>query len=97
VSEPVDHAKARAEIQPLTDALVNIVTELALLTPVQRSTVLRMINAAYAVPEPSTSPLDLFRGGGQISGGLGLSAKQQGVLDGMTPIGAGGIMYGGTK
>jgi hypothetical protein len=79
VTEPVDHAKARAEIAPLTDALVNIVTEMALLTPVQRSTVLRMINAAYAVPEPST---------GKISGGL-LSAQQQSVLDGITPIGPG--------
>lgn len=63
----VDHAKARAEIQPLTDALVNIVTELALLTPTQRTTVLRMVNAAYAVPEPSTS----WGSGGQISGQLG--------------------------
>lgn len=87
MSEPVDHAKARAEIQPLTGALVNIVTELALLSPVQRSTVLRMLNAAYAVPEPSTG----FHLGT-------LSAKQQSVLDGLTPIGpitGSGIKYGG--
>lgn len=73
------HDDVRAKIAPLTDALTNCVTELELLPIEHRVRVMRALNALFQEPAQSTWQ--------QLGGSL--SAKQQSVLDGMTPIGFG--------
>lgn len=67
-----DHAKIRAEVAPLTDALTNCITELELIPLEQRRRVMRALNALFPGHD-TTDPLALYRGalqqGGSISSG----------------------------
>lgn len=83
MSEPVDHAKVRAEIQPLTDALTNCVTELELLSPSHRARVMQALKALFPEQQAAMTlggidwqsgqarQLDILKyGGGMTSGTL---------------------------